>query len=201
MSDGKEAQGGQFNPLFGGMIAELERSRVKRRLKAAFQRRPAPKDDTHRPATKVKKDTRMNTPQQALENAASADPVAAAELERMKSELRQAYADRAQFHGVRTAANLHGVLRALLQSPVAGLDGYTIDKALGADWAAVHRSLVQARDHLQKGGVSHTWLDGAIGIAASRQKVPVPHAYLPRAADSVAETASAGSEAERPRGG
>ena len=38
-------------------------------------------------------------PQQILERLASVDPVAKAELERMRSELRQAYADRAQAIG------------------------------------------------------------------------------------------------------
>lgn len=39
-------------------------------------------------------------PQQILEECASANPIAKAELERMRSELRQAYADRAQARGI-----------------------------------------------------------------------------------------------------
>lgn len=45
---------------------------------------------------------RVVKPQQILEDLASANPVAKAELERMRSELRQAYADRAQARGTRS---------------------------------------------------------------------------------------------------
>ncbi len=77
--------------------------------------------------------------------------------------------------------NLQGEFRSMLQRPVAGLDGITIEGALGADWSAVYGSLIQARDYLQKDGARHTWLDGAIAVADSRAKVPVPDAYLQQA--------------------
>ena len=83
------------------------------------------------------------------------------------------------------------VVENLLQSPVAGMSGLTVEGALAADWAAVHGSLIQARDHLQKDGVRHTWLDGGIAVAESRSKKPVPDAYLGRAFTETNESAGA----------
>ena len=39
---GSQNQSEPINPLFGALIAEMERNRVKRRLKAAFRRIPKP---------------------------------------------------------------------------------------------------------------------------------------------------------------
>lgn len=115
----------------------------------------------------------------ALERCIETAPISTCEMDDKaywQHELRAF--DRA--YAALAALNTRHAMDALLQSPVAGMNGLSIEGALAADWGSVYGSLIQARDHLQKGGVRHTWLDGAIAVAESRAKVPVPDAYLGR---------------------
>lgn len=45
-----------------------------------------------------------------------------------------------------------------------------------ADWSAVYQSLIDAKKHMCKDGVNHTWLDGSIGIARNRSQAVIPSA-------------------------
>ena len=132
----------------------------------------------------------VNDPQDAKGFAIVGDDIAALILE-ARDHLIDPAAER------EVVETTKATVENLLQSQVAGI---TIEGALAADWGAVHGSLLKAREYLQKDGVRHTWLDGAIGVAESRAKVPVPDAYLGRESIEASEDAE-GRLAERTMSG
>lgn len=56
-------------------------------------------------------------------------------------------------------------------------DKWAPENLARAEWASIHRALVQARDYLCKDGARHTWLDGDIALAGERAKEQ--RRYLP----------------------
>lgn len=66
---------------------------------------------------------------------------------------------------------------AAAQHAAPSSDKWAPENLARAEWASIHRALVQTRDYLCKDGVRHTWLDGDIALAGERAKEP--RQYLP----------------------
>lgn len=49
----------------------------------------------------------------------------------------------------------------------AGLDYDTMNRA---EWSFIHKTIVQAKEYIERDGTNHTWINPAIDIADARSR-------------------------------